>query len=169
RRGEDDAPVLRADGRLGVVAGLGRELLGDAAVEVRLEDVVARVQGPDVTLAVIGLGRAGVAAEVRRRVDDLLIAGQEIGARRRALARRHALRLGQRAIDAHGVDLIAALAGVRLEDELVARARPVRLGVFAPVGELKQLAEVGLARVAQARLPVGDGRRRRRRRRRGAG
>src|SRR5690606_20938456 len=154
--GEDDRAVLRAHGALGVVAGGVRELAQVGAVGVGPEDVVAVVDGPDVALALIGLGRAGLAPEVGGGVDDLLIAGQEVGAGGGALAGRHELGLAGGVLRGAHVDLVAPVALVRLIDELAPVEGPVGLGVLAARGELDDVAQVHLFGVA-VRIRGGRG------------
>ena len=117
---EDDRAVLPADRRLGVVARRVGETHDVLAVAVGLEDVVGVVERPDVALAVIGLRRTCIAAEMGRGVDDLLVARHEVRARRRALAARHrderrhglspsSLRQPEDARERHPIDAIAVI------------------------------------------------------------
>jgi hypothetical protein len=148
-RGEDDGAVLRADRRLGVIAGGVGEALHAGAVDPGLEDVVRVVERPHVALAAVRLGRAGGAAQLRRGPQHLLVAGEEVGAGGGALAVRH--RNG-RGLRGEGVDPVDDVAGVaqrsRLVDELGAVKGPVSLGVLSAEGDPPDVLEARLVRAA---------------------
>ena len=56
------------------------------AVVVGAENVVSRIDGPHVALAMVGLRRAGIARKMCGGIEDVLVIGQEIAAGGAALA-----------------------------------------------------------------------------------
>ncbi len=146
RRREDDGAILPAHRRLGVIPLGARERAKLRAVGLRLEDVVAVVERPDVALAHIGPRGTLGAAQVRRRVKQLGVVRKEVAARGRAQAGRDRLRCGGIVEDAHREDAVAALrVRVRLVREPCAVEAPVGLGVLAAERELLQVFQVRLA------------------------
>src|SRR6202007_849748 len=98
-RREDDLLAIGRDDRFSVVAGLFGELLEIGAVGIRSEDVVAWINAPDVSLGVVGFGRAVGAAEMGGGVENLLAVGKEERTRRAALASRDHVLIA--AVDIH--------------------------------------------------------------------
>ncbi len=127
--------------RFGIVA-LGRREPGDRrAVRVRAEDVVGVVHRPHVAATEIRLGRARLASEVRRRIQHLAFAGIEERAGRPALPVADAMEAA--AIGFHGVDLVAlAAVARRLENEVLAVEREVRLRILAAIRERPHVRKV---------------------------
>src|SRR4029077_14309220 len=133
-------PVGRDD-RFGVVAGSGGQLLEVGAVGVGGEDVVARIDAPDVAFGVVGPGRAVGAAEVGGGVQDLFAVGIEVRAGGAALAGRDHVLIA--AVGVHDEDLVAfQRVAVGLEDELLAVGGEVGLCVLSAEGELADVVEV---------------------------
>ena len=93
----------------------------------------------------VDVGRAGVARQMRRSVEDVLVVRQKIAAGGAALARRDHVLIG--AVGVHHVLLIAfPLAARGLKDQPFAVRRPVGFGVFAAIGQLTDVGQEAAAR-----------------------
>ncbi len=143
--GEDQRAVLGADGRLGVVGGVLGQPPEVAAVRLRGPDLIGRVDGPDVALRAVGRRRAGVARGVGGGEEHAAAVRGEVGAGGPSFAGRDQRRSAA-AIRREAEDLVAGIGRAgRLEDQLPAVGRPVRLGVLAAMGELDDVRQVRLA------------------------
>jgi hypothetical protein len=162
-RGEHQRAGDRAHGRLGVVAGLLRQLREVLAVGVRDEQVVLAVDVPDVAAAASLRDRRRLGAVVvRRREQDALVALQEVGARRPALARADTIERARAQIEHE--DLVRGhIVRTPLQDQAPAVARPVGLGVLAVERQLAHVAQMLFARQVLDRLAGPDLERRDRR------
>src|SRR5690606_37527854 len=116
------------------------------------------MERPDVAAAVVGGRRALLADLVGRAEDDLVAAREEEPAGRPAQAGGHAADVG--AVDIHDVDLVAlALARPRrLEDQVLAVRREVRLGVLTDMCQHAEVLEPRLVRAARERDGADGGR-----------
>ena len=151
--GEDQLLPIGRDGGLGVVGAVVRQLAQVGAVELRGVDLEV-ADGPDVALGLVGRNGAGLVVLEGAAVEDPLVAVVEEAAGGAALAVRHAAHVGAVGIDevllvAAGVDLF-----LPLEDQLLAVAREIRLGVVAAEGQLADVPQVTLTGVG---LPVRGG------------
>src|SRR5439155_23696770 len=91
-----------------------------------------------------------LSAQMRRGIKNSFVAGEEVRARRAAVAGRNHLHV--RAVDVHRVNLIALVTIARgLKDQLLAVAGKVSLGVLATEGELLHVAQMFFLRKRESR------------------
>ena len=147
-RGEQDRAVARADGGLGVIGRVVGQALRVRSVGIGGEDLVAVVNRPDVAVrsdpAASGRPRPRGASRRTRcaSVGKEVTAGRGLAGRHRGLALRM--------VDGDLENLVALERRThRLEDQLLAVRRPVRLRVLDPVRQLPDVTEVDLAYVVQ--------------------
>src|SRR5579863_5602001 len=117
--GERDLLAVERDCGFGIIAGSVGELLEVGAVRIRRENVVSRINSPDITLGEVRAGRAFGAGEVGRSVENLLAVRIEEAAGSASFAGGDHVLVA--AVDVHDEDLIALHVAMRgLEDELFA-------------------------------------------------
>ena len=129
-RRKHDLLTISRDRAFGIVASRRREPLQVCTVGFGGEDVVCRINRPDVTFRSIGRRRAIGRAEMGGGIDDALSIGREITASRAALAGTDQLHV--RSVTIHRKHLIAFIGLTRrLEDDLLAVEGKIRFRIFA--------------------------------------
>src|SRR5262249_24372097 len=143
--GENDRFAVSGDCSFRVVTRIFRQSYRFEPVDVRAEDVVRRINGPDVPLASIRCRWASVACQMSRGIDELFTIRKEKAASRAPFAAVWKFHIAP--VDIHAEDLIA-LEGRPggLEDELCTVEGKVRFGILPAEGELLQVLEMLLPR-----------------------
>src|ERR1035441_825925 len=150
RRGEHNVFTVAADGSFRVVAGGVGQQAQVAAIQLRSVNLVGVVNGPHVTLRVVGLGRTLGAGAVSGGIQRAIARGKNVAARGTARAGADQLgrsRFAVRRVHRHGVDLVAGNTfALVLKAQHAIVGGEVGLGVLPPEGKLAEVAQVLLLR-----------------------
>ena len=147
-RREHHPRAIRRKHTFGGVDVVVREPAHVGAITVHREDVEL-VERPDVAFARIRLGWADAVVHMAAAEEQSIAAGNEPAARGLAVAVGHPVE--PRSIGAHHILLIAgATVARRLERDPLAVVAEIRFGIFTTVGDLADVGEMWLARVAGA-------------------
>jgi hypothetical protein len=155
RRSEHDFGTVRRNGPFGIVTLCIGELTVEIALQVRDEDIIGVINGPDIFAINLALRRrwTGVCIQMCRGIQDFFVAGHEVSAGGAALASADTLGNCPNGSGCrHHENLIAfgiPFGKIALEGEHFTVEAEISFGVVATLGQSSHIFEVALAFIAQ--------------------